>query len=76
MSRGGRWENRHTTQQRTIAEQKRLLREQLEQIAWLQEEQSMMGLKLEAQRAAQLTQLATPAAPGPKGLNLDPKEQR
>uniref|UniRef100_A0A673YR47 Coiled-coil domain containing 191 n=1 Tax=Salmo trutta TaxID=8032 RepID=A0A673YR47_SALTR len=55
--RGGRFEHRHASQQQTIAEQRRLLREQQEQIARLQEGKGMMGLK----REAQIAQLAVPA---------------
>ncbi|KAM4605923.1 coiled-coil domain-containing protein 191 [Polymixia lowei] len=73
-SRGGRFEHRHAAQQQTIAQQRRLLREQQEQITQLQEEQSMMGLKLEAQRDTQPTQLSIPAASRPK--NFDPIGQR
>ncbi|KAM3860699.1 coiled-coil domain-containing protein 191 [Diretmus argenteus] len=70
---GGQFEHRHAAQQQTIKQQRRLLKEQRDQIAQLQEEQSMMGLKAEAQRAAQLT---IPAASGPKSLSGDPKEHR
>uniref|UniRef100_UPI003AAB573F coiled-coil domain-containing protein 191 n=1 Tax=Centroberyx gerrardi TaxID=166262 RepID=UPI003AAB573F len=73
---GSRFERRHAVQQQTITQQRRLLREQQEQIARLQEEQSMMGLKLEAQRNTQLTQLSVPAASKRIGLSFDPKEQR
>ncbi|XP_055784439.1 coiled-coil domain-containing protein 191-like [Salvelinus fontinalis] len=70
---GGRFEHRHASQQQTIAEQRRLLEEQQEQIARLQEEQSMMGLRQEAQTAAQI---AVPASPRPRGMTSDPKEPR
>lgn len=70
--RGGRFERRHASQQQTIAEQRRLLREQQEQIARLQEGRGMMGLKQEAQ----IAQLAVPAAPGPRGMTSDHKEPR
>uniref|UniRef100_A0A8C7PHJ7 Coiled-coil domain containing 191 n=1 Tax=Oncorhynchus mykiss TaxID=8022 RepID=A0A8C7PHJ7_ONCMY len=70
---GGRFEHRHASQQQTIAEQRKLLREQQEQIARLQEEQSMMGLRQEAQTAAQI---AVPASPRPRGMTSDPKESR
>nr|XP_014014832.1 unnamed protein product [Salmo salar] len=70
--RGGRFERRHASQQQTIAEQRRLLREQQEQIARLQEGKGMMGLKQEAQ----IAQLAVPAAPGPRGMTSDHKEPR
>ncbi|KAJ8010743.1 hypothetical protein DPEC_G00078330 [Dallia pectoralis] len=67
---GWRFEHRHASQQQTIAEQRRLLREQQEQIAHLQEKQSMMGLKQEAQ----LAQLAIPAGTGLK--TSEPKQAR
>uniref|UniRef100_A0A8C7DKS7 Coiled-coil domain containing 191 n=1 Tax=Oncorhynchus kisutch TaxID=8019 RepID=A0A8C7DKS7_ONCKI len=70
---GGRFEHRHASQQQTIAEQRKLLREQQEQIARLQEEQSMMGLRQEAQTSAQI---AVPASPRPRGMTSDPKESR
>uniref|UniRef100_A0A4W5NSZ0 Coiled-coil domain containing 191 n=1 Tax=Hucho hucho TaxID=62062 RepID=A0A4W5NSZ0_9TELE len=70
---GGRFEHRHASQQQTIAEQRRLLREQQEQITHLQEQQSMMGLRQEAQTAAQI---AVPASPRPRGMTSDPKEPR
>uniref|UniRef100_A0A8C7M7Z5 Coiled-coil domain containing 191 n=1 Tax=Oncorhynchus kisutch TaxID=8019 RepID=A0A8C7M7Z5_ONCKI len=64
--RGGRFERRHASQQQTITVQRRLLREQQEQIARLQE----MGLKQEAQ----IAQFAVPAAQGPRGMTSDHKE--
>ncbi|XP_029516757.2 coiled-coil domain-containing protein 191 [Oncorhynchus nerka] len=70
---GGRFEHRHASQLQTIAEQRKLLREQQEQIARLQEEQSMMGLRQEAQTAAQI---AVPASPRPREMTSDPKESR
>uniref|UniRef100_A0A674D6N5 Coiled-coil domain containing 191 n=1 Tax=Salmo trutta TaxID=8032 RepID=A0A674D6N5_SALTR len=70
---GGRFERRHASQQQTIAAQRMLLREQQKQIARLQEEQSMMGLRQEAQTA---TQIAVPASPRPRGMTSDPKEPR
>ncbi|XP_055737942.1 coiled-coil domain-containing protein 191 [Salvelinus fontinalis] len=70
--RGGRFERRHASQQQTITEQRRLLREQQEQIARLQEGKGMMGLKQEAQ----IAQFAVPAAQGPRGMISDHKEPR
>ncbi|XP_019897152.2 coiled-coil domain-containing protein 191 isoform X3 [Esox lucius] len=68
--RGGRFEHRHLSQQQTIAEQRRLLREQQEQIARLQEKQSMMGLKQESQ-------MAQPNVPaGPWLTTTEPKQTR
>ena len=66
--RGGRFERRHASQQQTITVQRRLLREQQEQIARLQE----MGLKQEAP----IAQFAVPAAQGPRGMTSDHKEPR
>ncbi|XP_042154573.1 coiled-coil domain-containing protein 191-like [Oncorhynchus tshawytscha] len=66
--RGGRFERRHASQQQTITVQRRLLWEQQEQIARLQE----MGLKQEAQ----IAQFAVPAAQGPRGMTSDHKEPR
>ncbi|KAF7669285.1 hypothetical protein LDENG_00203140 [Lucifuga dentata] len=73
LSTGSRSEHRRAAQQQIITQQRKLLREQREQIARLQEEQSMMGLELEAKKAAQL---AFPQAFKPKGHNFDPKEKR
>ncbi|XP_046880221.1 coiled-coil domain-containing protein 191 [Hypomesus transpacificus] len=67
--RGGGFHHRHANQQHTIQEQRRLLREQEEQIARLQEEKSMLGLKQELQRAA----LTLPVSKGPPS---DPEEPR
>ncbi|KAM6977664.1 coiled-coil domain-containing protein 191 [Aplochiton taeniatus] len=73
---GSRFEHRHATQQQTIVEQRRLLKEQQEEILRLKEEQSMIGLKQQAERAAQLTLLAIPAAPRLKRPTSSPKENR
>lgn len=53
--RGGRFEHRHLAQQRTIAEQKRLLKEQQDIISELQERQNLLELGQEAEKAEQLT---------------------
>ncbi|XP_076868794.1 coiled-coil domain-containing protein 191 [Brachyhypopomus gauderio] len=58
--RGGRFEHRHAVQQQTIAEQRRLLREQQDLISHLQEKQNVLELRQEAERTAQ-----TAAASGP-----------
>ncbi|KAI4888011.1 hypothetical protein NFI96_034673 [Prochilodus magdalenae] len=50
---GGRFEHRHATQQQTIAEQRRLLREQQELISCLQERHTFLELRQEAERTAE-----------------------
>ncbi|KAE8279864.1 Coiled-coil domain-containing protein 191 [Larimichthys crocea] len=57
-SSGSRFENRHAVQQQIITEQRKLMKEQQEQIAQLKEEQSMKELELEMEKTAQLTQLS------------------
>uniref|UniRef100_A0A3Q2CGQ0 Coiled-coil domain containing 191 n=1 Tax=Cyprinodon variegatus TaxID=28743 RepID=A0A3Q2CGQ0_CYPVA len=52
-----RSESRKAVQQQIIAQQRKLLKEQQEQIAQLKEKQSIMGLELDMEKAAQLTQL-------------------
>ncbi|XP_067108128.1 coiled-coil domain-containing protein 191 [Osmerus mordax] len=66
--RGGRFHHRHANQQHTIQEQRRLLREQGEQIARLQEDKSMLGLKREVLTAAQ----ALPASSDPEEPRVNP----
>ncbi|XP_056155840.1 coiled-coil domain-containing protein 191 [Lampris incognitus] len=72
-SRAGRFEHRHAAQQRTIQQQRKLLRDQHEGLEQLQEEHRAMGLKLEVQRAVQRS---NSAASGQRGCNLDSKGQR
>ncbi|XP_055007035.1 coiled-coil domain-containing protein 191 isoform X2 [Boleophthalmus pectinirostris] len=55
---GARFEHRHTTQLQIIYQQRKLLKEQQEQIVLLQKEQLVMGLELEEQKSAQRLQLA------------------
>ncbi|XP_042369853.1 coiled-coil domain-containing protein 191-like [Plectropomus leopardus] len=76
VSPGSRFENRHTVQQQIITQQRKLLKEQQEQIARLKEEQNMVGLELEMERTAQLTQLSVRGGSRPKRYNTDPQEQR
>ncbi|KAM9436713.1 coiled-coil domain-containing protein 191 [Clarias gariepinus] len=52
--RGGRYDHRHLAQQRTIAEQKRRLKEQQDIISELQERQKILELRQEAEKAEQL----------------------
>lgn len=75
-SPGSRFENRHAVQQEIIAQQRKLLKEQQEQISRLREKQNMMGLELEMEKTAQLTQLSVLRGSRPKSHNFDPREQR
>ncbi|XP_059182763.1 coiled-coil domain-containing protein 191 [Centropristis striata] len=54
---GSTFENRHAVQQQIITQQRKLLKEQQEQIAQLKEEKTEKGLELEMEKMAQLTQL-------------------
>ncbi|XP_030622997.1 coiled-coil domain-containing protein 191 [Chanos chanos] len=51
-ARDGRFENRYRVQQRLIADQTRLLKEQQEQIALLRERQNVLELQQQAERTA------------------------
>ncbi|XP_029979062.1 coiled-coil domain-containing protein 191 isoform X2 [Sphaeramia orbicularis] len=73
---GGRFEHRHAVQQQIITQQRKLLKEQQVQIARLKEEQSMMGLELEAQKTAQLIQLSSPGGTKLKSHKCGSTEQR
>ncbi|KAF3836536.1 hypothetical protein F7725_029094 [Dissostichus mawsoni] len=73
---GSRFENRHAVQQQIISQQRRLLKEQQEQISRLRDEQSMKGLELEMEKTAQLTQLVMTAESRPKSNHSEPTEQR
>ncbi|TMS16983.1 Coiled-coil domain-containing protein 191 [Larimichthys crocea] len=75
-SSGSRFENRHAVQQQIITEQRKLMKEQQEQIAQLKEEQSMKELELEMEKTAQLTQLSMLGGSRPKSHKFDPAEQR
>ena len=57
-------------------QQRKLLKEQQEQLALLKEEKSMMGLELEMEKTAQLTQLSALRDTRPKSHKFDPTEQR
>ncbi|XP_044195571.1 coiled-coil domain-containing protein 191 [Thunnus albacares] len=76
VSLGSRFENRHAVQQQIITQQRKLLKEQQEQIAQLREKQSLISLGLEAQKSAALTELSVPGASRPKSQNFDPTERR
>ncbi|KAK1885355.1 Coiled-coil domain containing protein 191 [Dissostichus eleginoides] len=73
---GSRFENRHAVQQQIISQQRRLLKEQQEQISRLRDEQSMKGLELEMEKTAQLTQLIMTAESRTKSNHSEPTEQR
>lgn len=75
-SPGSRFENRHAVQQQIITQQRKLLKEQQEQIAQLKEKQSMMGLELEMDKAAQLVQLTMRGGSRPQTHNINSAEQR
>nr|XP_020455613.1 coiled-coil domain-containing protein 191 isoform X2 [Monopterus albus] len=76
VSWGGRFENRHAIQQQIITQQRKLLKEQQEQINRLREEQSVTGLKLEMEKTAQLLQLTMKEGPMPKSHSSDPTQLR
>uniref|UniRef100_UPI0037E8119B coiled-coil domain-containing protein 191 n=1 Tax=Semicossyphus pulcher TaxID=241346 RepID=UPI0037E8119B len=73
---GSRFENRHAVQRQIITQQRKLLKEQQDQIARLKEEQSMVSLELEMEKTAQLTQLSTLRGQRSKSHKFDPAEQR
>ncbi|XP_036934665.1 coiled-coil domain-containing protein 191 isoform X1 [Acanthopagrus latus] len=73
---GSRFENRHAVQQQIITQQRKLLKEQQDQIAWLREGQSMKRLELEMEKTAQLTELSLLGGSRPKAHNSDLTEQR
>ncbi|RVE58791.1 hypothetical protein OJAV_G00197660 [Oryzias javanicus] len=52
-SPGSRFENRHAVQQQIITQQRKLLKEQQEQIVRLKEKQNMMDLRLEMEKTAE-----------------------
>lgn len=69
-----RFENKHAVHQQIITQQRKLLKEQQEQIARLMEKQSLMGLELEMEKAAQVTQLS--ALQEAKRCSFGPGEHR
>ncbi|KAK2886502.1 coiled-coil domain-containing protein 191 [Channa argus] len=75
-SPGGRFENRHAVQQQIITQQRKLLKEQQEQIARLKDEQSMMGLEMEMEKTAQLAQLLNASRPNSHNVNYKGKSCR
>ncbi|XP_030613164.1 coiled-coil domain-containing protein 191 [Archocentrus centrarchus] len=76
VSPGSRFENRHVAQKQIIAQQRERLKEQQEQIDRLKQEQKMRVLKLEMERAAQVTQSTMLRGLRPKSRNIDTREQR
>lgn len=76
VSPGSRFENRHAAQKQIIAQQRKLLKEQQEQITRLKQEQNMRGLTLEMERAAKVTQSTMLGGLRPKTRNIDTKVQR
>lgn len=76
VSPGSRFENRHAAQKQIIAQQRKLLKEQQEQIIRLKQEQNMRGLTLEKERAAKVTQSTMLGGLRPKTRNIDTKVQR
>uniref|UniRef100_A0A667X142 Coiled-coil domain containing 191 n=1 Tax=Myripristis murdjan TaxID=586833 RepID=A0A667X142_9TELE len=62
-SLGSHFEHRHAVQQQTITQQRKLLREQKEQIAQLQEEQTIMRVKLDVQRTRNTSAHLSPSVP-------------
>ncbi|KAM6900238.1 coiled-coil domain-containing protein 191 [Xenentodon cancila] len=55
VSASSRFENRHAVQQQIITQQRKLLKEQQEQIAQLKEMQNMLALEKDMEKTAQLT---------------------
>uniref|UniRef100_A0A3Q4AH88 Uncharacterized protein n=1 Tax=Mola mola TaxID=94237 RepID=A0A3Q4AH88_MOLML len=69
-----RFERRCAAQQQIITQQRKLLKEQQEQIAQLSEERSMMGLELEMEKTSQLTQLSMQRESRPRTRSSGPAE--
>ncbi|KAM8823198.1 coiled-coil domain-containing protein 191 [Spinachia spinachia] len=71
---GAKSETRRGVQQQIITQQRKLLKDQQEQIAQLRREQSLMGLELEMEKSTQLAQLSV--LRGARAKSFDPTEQR
>ena len=69
-------ETRRTVQQQIIVQQRKLLKDQQEQIARLKEKQNAMGLRLEMEKPAQLSQLSVPGGTRPQSHSFNPREPR
>ncbi|KAG7225020.1 hypothetical protein INR49_014475, partial [Caranx melampygus] len=75
MSPGSRFEHRHAAQQQIITQQRRLLKEQQEQIAQLKQEQNMTSLEQELKEIAPTSQLLPGGGSRPKSSSVH-TEQR
>uniref|UniRef100_A0AAV2L9U7 Uncharacterized protein n=1 Tax=Knipowitschia caucasica TaxID=637954 RepID=A0AAV2L9U7_KNICA len=73
---GARFEHRHTTQQQIISQQRKLLKEQQEQIIQLKKDQHVMGLELDVQKTAQLLQKTSASDTRPRSLKPESRGQR
>ncbi|KAM9713161.1 coiled-coil domain-containing protein 191 [Menidia menidia] len=69
-------EDRPTIQQQIIAQQRRLLQEQQEQIARLKEKQNLMDLQPEMEKPAQLSEVPVTGGTRTKSHSLNTMEQR
>uniref|UniRef100_A0A3P9KVZ2 Coiled-coil domain containing 191 n=1 Tax=Oryzias latipes TaxID=8090 RepID=A0A3P9KVZ2_ORYLA len=67
-STGSRFEGRHAVQQEIITQQRKLLKEQQEQIARLKEEQNMKDLRLEMEKTAEEMEKTRHYAPQRRAL--------
>ncbi|KAM9332167.1 coiled-coil domain-containing protein 191 [Pholidichthys leucotaenia] len=76
VSPGSRFENRHAVQQQIIAQQRKLLKEQQEQIARLKQEQNTSGLELEMKKSALTAQPKMSMSVKEKSSSSDLREQR
>ncbi|XP_069368209.1 coiled-coil domain-containing protein 191 isoform X2 [Paralichthys olivaceus] len=71
-----RFENRHAVQQQIIAQQRRLLKVQQEQIARLKEVQSVKGLEEEVEKTAQISKTSKRRGSRLKSRDSEHTEQR
>lgn len=71
----GKYGHRYTVQREIIAQQRKQLKEQQEQIALLTEKQNIKGLELEMERIAQLTQVSLLGGSRPESRNGEPTEE-
>ncbi|CAN9506299.1 unnamed protein product [Ophioblennius macclurei] len=75
-STGAGFESTHATHRHIITQQRKLLKEQQEQIARLKGEQNIMGLQLEMERSAQLACQSAPGGSRPRSCSTDPRVQQ
>lgn len=73
-SPSGRFENRHAVQQQIIEQQRKLLKQQQDQINQLRDKHNIMGLELQLEKTAQLAQRSMPKRSDIQ--NLEATEQR